>query len=155
MKDSAYKFFRDVIYTTATSYTILSFALLALLTLFSDNSGGGDQTLFQAFSYLFGKLFCVFLFSLGLGFINRVFMLKKSQALLRLIHFFGTFIWFLITMVVLFLGFFDMEKGLSTRGAMGNIILFLVFYPICAGVSALFRALITPKDKKEYKSILD
>ena len=155
MKDSVRKFFRDVIYTTSTSYLLISFGVLLMLTLFTDAQGGGNRSGFQSFSYLLGKLFCVFLFSLGLGFINRIFLLKKSRALLRLTHFFACLIWFAITMVVLFLGFFDMGEGLNARGAMGNIILFLIFYPLCVGISALIRTLTTPKEKREFKSILD
>ncbi len=155
MKESVRKFFRDVIYTTGVSYLLISFAVLGMLTLFTDPDGGGFRSGFQAFSYLLGKLFCVFLFSLGLGFINRIFMLKGHRALLRLVHFFTALLWYCITMVVLYLGFFDMAKGLNVRGAVGNIILFLVIYPIAVGLYSLFQNLFIAKDKKEYKSILD
>ena len=144
MKDSVRRFFRDVVYTTSVSYLLISFAVLGMLTLFTDPDGGGFRNGFQSFSYLFGKLFCVFLFSLGLGFINRIFMLKKHRAILRLVHFFAALLWFAVTMVVLYLGFFDMSDGLSARGAVGNILLFLILYPVCVGVLSLIDHLFTP-----------
>ncbi len=155
MKESVRKFFHDVVYTTGVSYLLISFGVLVMLTLFTDPDGGGFRSGFQAFSYLLGKLFCVFLFSLGLGFINRIFMLKKHRALLRLIHFFTALLWYAVTMVVLYLGFFDMADGLSARGAVGNILLYLIIYPVAVGISALIRAITVPKEEKEYKSILD
>ena len=154
MKEKIYSFLRDVVYTTAVSYLLISFIVLGMLTLFTNSGDGGFRSGFQAFSYLLGKFFCVFLFSLGLGFLNRIFLWKKNRALVRLVHFFLTLLWFSLTMVLLYLGFFDMNK-ISARGVVGNLILFLVLYPVCVGVRALIRAFFKPEEKKPYKSILD
>ena len=154
MKEKIYAFFRDVVYTTAVSYLLISFLVLGFLTLFTNPGDGGFRSGFQAFSYLLGKLFCVFLFSLGLGFLNRLFLWKKNRALVRLVHFFLTFLWFALTMVLLYLGFFDMDK-ITARGVVGNLILFLVSYPVCVGARALIRRFFRPDEKREYRSILD
>ena len=153
MKDKSIKFVRDVAFTTAICYFFMSMALLGLLTL-TGEKGGGSYGDFTMISYLLGKLACVFLFSLCLGFANRLENWQKPAALRRVVHFFITLIAYVLTMVLLFLGAFGAES-IPAKTALLNVLLFLVGYPIVLGVCALGRAIFLPKEKRQHKSILD
>lgn len=153
MKEKTIRFIRDVFFTTAICYLLMSFALMGLLSL-TGEKGGGQYGDFAMITFLMGKLACVLLFSLCLGFANRLENWKKPAALRRVVHFFVTLAAYVVSMVLLFLGAFGAET-ISTKTALLNILLFLVGYPIVLGVCALGRRIFLPREKRGFKSILD
>jgi len=155
MKDNTRKFIHDVVFTTCLSFLLISFLFIGTFALIGEGIGGGDQTLFQFFSYLFVKLYlCVLPFCLCLGFANRMFQLPLSRALLRLIHFFATFAAYFIFMDLVFN--FILEDGTVQIGQIiRHTIPFFVFYPLVLGITSLGRSLFLPKEKQEYRNILD
>ncbi len=155
MNDKTRKWVRDVTFTTCLSFLCISFLYIGMIALFSQGEDGGEQTLFQFFSYLFQKLFfCVFPFSLCLGFANRIFDGKGHRTILRLVHFLITFAAYFIFMDLVFN--LMLEDGQVPTGLIiRHTIPFFVFYPLTLGVTALGRALFLPKEAKSMKSILD
>jgi len=153
MNDKTKNFIQAVAFTTTLAFTLITFFYFIMLTLTGDRAGG-TTSVFTFFSYTLGKLFCIFLFSLILGFANRLFLWNKPRALLRLIHFILTLIGYALTLILLFYTMFD-ASGITTQGVLLNLILFFVFYPLVLGVTSLGRALFLPKEKKTYRSILD
>jgi len=161
MKDTTKEWLRRVILTTGVSFFLITFLFVGIFALIGDDAEGGKQTFFQFFSYLFIKLFlCVFPFSLSLGFANRIMeQKKKNRAVLRMIHFFVTFAAYFIFMDLLFNIFnfaFGFQEGQTQTGTLIRQTLpFFLFYPLTVWVNRLGRWIITPKEKREYKSILD
>ena len=153
MNEKTIQWIKSVAFTTTLTFTLITFFYFLMLTLTGDRAGG-TTSIFTFFSYTLGKLFCIFLFSLILGFANRLFQWNKPHALLRLIHFIVTLLGYVLTLILLFYTMFDVS-GLTTQGVLLNLILFFVFYPLVLGVSALGRALFLPKEKKAYRNILD
>ncbi len=155
MKKSTISFIRDVAFTTLLSFFAITFLYLGVFSLFS-KGGVANWHLFQAFRYLFGKLFlCVFPFSLCLGFANRIFLLKKSRALLRLIHFFATFAAYFVFMDLLFNVLHEENADLMIGEVIKETLPFFIFYPITLWVARLGRAIFGGKEKESFKSILD
>jgi hypothetical protein len=101
-----------------------------------------------------GKHFCIFLFSLSLGFLNRLFDTKMARSLARVTHFFLSLLSYSLTLILMFYTMFD-AKSLTTQGALLNLILFLVGYPLVLGLTALGRAIFLPKEQRSYRNILD
>lgn len=155
MNDKTRKLVRDVTFTTCLSFLCITFLYIGMIALFSQGQDGGEQTLFQFFSYVFQKLFlCVFPFSLCLGFANRIIEGNRGRALRRLIHFFITFAAYFIFMDLVFN--LMLEDGEVPIGQIiRHTIPFFVFYPLTVGVNALGRSLFLPKESKEVRSILD
>jgi len=153
MNESIRKFIREVSFTTCLAFTVITFFYMGMMALTGDRAGG-STSVFTFFSYTLGKLFCIFLFSLSLGFLNRLFSLKKPRIILRTVHLFLSFGSFFLTLVLMFYTMFD-AKSLTTQGVLLNVILFCLFYPITLGITALGRALFLPKSEKAYKNILD
>ncbi len=161
MKESARIFWRKVFFTTFSAFFFVTLLFLGITALVSGGTGGAPTTLFQVLGYLALKLYlCVLPFSLCLGFAARIFDLKKSRALLRLIHFLACFGAYLIFMDLIFNNtnaflFSDVEAAANLADYILDAIPFFIGYPVTAGITALFRSLTTPKEEKEYKSILD
>ncbi len=155
MNESARKFVREVVFTTCLSFLLISFFYVGVFALIGNKSGGGDQTFFQFFSYLFGKLYgCILPFSLCLGFLNRIFDRKKNRAMLRVIHFFLGFAAYVLFMDLAWN--FMFEDGIvETRQLFLHTTPYFVFYPLCVWTAALGRAIFLPKEKKDFTSILD
>ena len=159
MKEKHIKFIKDVAFTTFLSFFLISLLYIGVFALLgkSMDGGGGQQTFFQFFSYLFGKLyFCVFPFSLCLGFLNRLTEGAGNRAVKRVIHFLLGFAAYFLFMDLLFNYLFLMEGDSVGFGQiLRHTLPYFVFYPITLWVTALFRAIFLPKEKKEFKSILD
>lgn len=153
MKKETRDFCRNVALTTALSFSLLTFFYLGML-MFLNPDLQSVKTLGKFAGYIFGKLLCLFGFSLCLGFLNRIFALKKSRALLRIIHLLATFAAYFIFLILLFYSMFD-ASGLTTQGVLINVIYFALFYPLTLGVTAIGRAIFGEKKPKERKSILD
>jgi hypothetical protein len=158
MKESTKSFIKDVVLTTGIAFFLISFLFLGLYAM--RGYGGPTTTLFQCFGYIFIKLYLgVFPFSLSLGFINRIFMLKKNRAVLRFWHFVLSFLAFLIFMVFLFnlnlsAGFEEAE--VTTASVITQALTFVFLYPVVIGLRRLGCAIFRVKDTKTpYKSILD
>lgn len=153
MKESTRAFIRSVALTTGLAFTLITFFYMGLMAFAGDRSGG-NTTVFTFFSYTLGKLFCIFLFSLSLGFLNRLFSLKKPRAFLRLVHLLGTALAYGVFLILMFYTMFD-AASLNSRGILLNVVLFAVGYPLVLGIHALGKALFLPKEEKSFKSILD
>ncbi len=146
-------FARRVAFTTALAFTLLSFFYLLISAFVTvDNA---KFSFFITVRYILGKELCIFLFSLCLGFANRIPEQKgKSRSLLRFFRFLAALASFGVTMILMFYGLFD-PGSLSVRGALLNLVLFLALYFITLGVTALLRKIFGKKDDSAYKSILD
>ena len=157
MKEKQIVFVRKVAFTTFLSFFLISFLYIGTFALIGRNSGGGMQTFFQFFSYLFGKLYaCVFPFSLCLGFLNRYVETEGNRAVKRVIHLLLGFVAYFIFMDLLFNYLFLMEGETVPFGQiLRHTLPYFVFYPITLWVTALGRAIFLPKEKKKFKSILD
>ena len=153
MKQETREFVRKVVFTTCLSFTLLTIFFLALQAL------GDEGSKFEYFvfaRYTLGKFFCIFLFSLSLGFINRIPEMKKPvRVVRRLIHFFTSLLSFGLTMILLFYTLFEGVDNLTVPGAMLNLVLFMLFYFIVLGVTALGRRIFLKEKPEPYKSILD
>ncbi|MBP5288940.1 MAG: hypothetical protein J6Z79_03600 [Clostridia bacterium] len=146
-------FVHRVAFTTCLTFTLVTFFYLIfnVLVIRSHDTATHDEH----FIFMLGKVFCIFLFSLCMGFANRIPERKKGKRIvLRLARFGAAAVSFAITMILLFYTIFDPET-LNPRGAMANFALFLFFYFVTLGVTALGRRLFGKKEKKDYKSILD
>lgn len=155
MKESKRKFIHDVAFTTCLAFLLISFFYVGVFALIGNRLEGGSQTFFQFFSYMFGKLYgCILPFALCLGFLNRLFDLKKNRAMLRVIHF---FVGFAAYFVFMDLGWnFMFEDGdVETRQIFLHTTPYFVFYPVSVWVRALGRAIFIPKKEKSFTSILD
>lgn len=158
MKEGTKNFLKEVIFTTAVSFFLISFLYLGVFAI--PGEGGQKHTLLQFFRYLFVKLFCgVFPFSLSLGFINRIFCLKKSRALLRLYHFILTFLAYLVFIVLVFnvynISYGFSGEGMETRTVINHILPFFPLYPLAIWMRKLGKVIFRVKDDTPYKSILD
>ncbi len=155
MKEKTVGFMKNVFLTTFTAFFLITFLYVGIFALLGNDLDGGKQTFFQFFSYLFGKLFaCIFPFSLCLGFGARLFDLNKPAALMRLVHFIACFAAYFIFMDLVWNFLFE-AGDVPTGQIIRHTIPFFVLYPITAGITALGKAIFTPKEKKKYKSILD
>ena len=154
MKQETREFARRVVLTTGLAFLLISFFFIGVIALFDSNPAKYERFVF--FRYILGKLFCIFLFSLSLGFINRIPEMKKPvRAVRRLIHFFAALLSFGLTMILLFYTLFEGVDSLTVQGAMLNLVLFLLFYFIVLGVTALGRRVFLKEKPAPYKSILD
>jgi hypothetical protein len=155
MKVKTAEFLKKVFLTTFTAFFLITLLYVGVFALFGNNMDGGKQTFFQFFSYLFGKLFaCIFPFSLCLGLSARLFEIKKPRALMRLVHFLICFAGYFIFMDLVWNFLFE-AGDVPTGQIIRHTLPFFIFYPITAGITALGRALFSPKEEKEHKSILD
>lgn len=153
MKQEKRDFVRKVALTTGLAFTFITFFYLGTIALLDDGAAKFERFVF--FRYILGKLFCIFLFSLSLGFLNRIPEgTKMPRAVRRLVHFFATLASFVLTMILLFYSIYGGMDSLTVPGALLNVVLFLVFYFLTLGVSALGRRIFCP-EKKEFHSILD
>ena len=162
MKASAVAFLKKVFFTTFCAFFFVTLLYLGFTAMTSGGAGGDPATLFQVIGYVAIKLYmCIFPFSLCLGFAARIFDTKKSRALQRLIHFFLCFAAYFIFMDLIFNNtnaffFSDIDTGATPVAEyILETIPFFLGYPVTAGITALGRSLLTPKEKKEHKSILD
>lgn len=155
MKQSTIHFIRNVFFTTFLAFFCISFIYFGVFSIFKDPNSVGKWHLYQAFSYFFGKLFgCVFPFSLCLGFANRIFSLKKNHGVLRIIHFLITFLSYFVFMDLLF-NVLHESKDLNVGELIKETLPFFIFYPLTLGVTKIGKMIFLPKEKEEYKSILD
>lgn len=157
MKENTASFWKKVFFTAFLSYTLISVFYLGLLALLyqTGETNATPLSTFQAAGYFLEKLFCVFLFSLALGFINRIPESRRlPRAAARLLHFFASFTAFALFMILLFYGI-EKSDSFTARGVLFNIVLFLIFYFLTLGVTAAGRILFIKKPAEEYKSILD
>ena len=155
MKESTRKWVRDVAFTTFLAFFLISFLYVGLFALIGDKEDGGAQTFFQFFSYLFGKLYlCIFPFSLCLGIANRMMEWKKNRAVLRIIHFFVTFLAYFIFMDLVFNYLYE-DGEVAISQIIRHTLPFFVFYPLTLWVTRLGKAIVLPKEKKDFTSILD
>lgn len=154
MKTKTIELIKKVSFTTLLSYFLMSVFFIGIIALFDDTDpAGADFGRSVAFRYMFGKLSCIFGFSLSLGFLNRLTETKKNHALMRLLHFVLCLISFVIFMIVCFLGLFELDS-LNIRSALGNLVLYVVFYFVVLGISSIGKALAKPKSDKSYESIV-
>ena len=154
MKQETREFIRKVAFTTCLAFLLITFFFIGVIALFDTNPAKYERFVF--FRYILGKLFSIFLFSLCLGFANRIPERKKGKrAVLHLIRFFVTLIAFGLTMILLFYTMFEGVEQLTMRGAMLNLVLFLLFYFVTLGVTALGRRVFLKEKPAPYKSILD
>lgn len=157
MKESAIQFVKKVVFTTTLAFFLISFVYIGIFALIGKNMHGGLQSFFQFFSYIFGKLYlCIFPFSLCLGFLNRLMEKKSNRAVLRVIHFLLGFVAYFFFMDLIFNYLFLLEGDtVPFRQILLHTLPYFVFYPIILWITALGRVFFLPKEKKEFKSILD
>ncbi len=162
MKANVVEFWKKVFGTTFCAFFFVTMLYLGFTALTSGGAGGDPTTLFQVVGYLAIKLYmCIFPFSLCLGLAARVFDTKQSRALQRLIHFCLCFAAYFLFMDLIFNNtnsFFFSDIDASVTPVSEYIletIPFFIGYPVTAGITALARAILTPKQQKEHKSILD
>ena len=158
MKEKNLEFCRKVAFTTFLAFFLISFVYIGIFALFGRKMSGGDQTFFQFFSYLFGKLYaCIFPFCLSLGFLNRLTEKEGGNAaVLRAVHFLLAFVSYFIFMDLAF-NYIFLEEGdtVGVSQILRHTLPYFVFYPITVWASKLGRFLFLPKEKKKFKSILD
>lgn len=154
MKEKTLEFARKVALTTFLSFTIITFFYLGMIVLVSGEETGGTFPMGYCFRYTLGKLLCIFLFSLCLGFFNRLPERKGSRALYRLVHLLLSAAVYFIFMILMFYSMYESDS-LTSQGILFNVILFVVGYPLTLGVTALGRAIFLPKEARVHKSILD
>jgi hypothetical protein len=157
MKESAIQFVKKVAFTTTLAFFLISFVYVGTFALLGRSMHGGLQSFFQFFSYMFGKLYlCIFPFSLCLGFLNRLMEKKSNRAVLRVVHFLLGFAAYFVFMDLLFNYLYLLEgETVAFRQIILHTLPYFVFYPITLWVTALGKAIFLPKEKKEFKSILD
>ena len=157
MKEKNIKFIRDVAFTTFLSFFLISMLYIGTFAFFGRKMGGGQQTFFQFFSYLFGKLYaCIFPFSLSLGFLNRMMETGGNRAVKRVLHFLFGFASYFVFMDLVFNYLFLLEGDTVGFGQiLRHTLPYFVFYPVTLWITALGRAIFLPKEKKEFRSILD
>ena len=162
MKKSAVEYLKKVFNLTFCAFFFVSLVYLGSQTLmWAFGEKGAPSTQYQMVGYIAAKLFlCVFPFSLCLGFAARIFENGQARALQRLIHFFLCFAAYFVFMDWLFLNtnlffFSDVAVSATVATYVKNTIPFFIGYPVTAGITALGRALLGPKEEKEHKSILD
>ena len=147
-------FARRVAFTTCLTFTLITFFYLLVSAFVIDYNAEFSYSFFA--KYILGKLFCIFLFSLCLGFANRLPERKKGhRVVLRLFRFLAALAAFGVTMILMFYTLFEGPEKLTVQGALLNLVLFLVLYFITLGVTALGRRIFCKNEKKEFKSILD
>ena len=147
-------FVRRVAFTTFLAFTLITFFYLLLTAFVIDYNAEFSYSFYTR--YILGKLLCIFLFSLCLGFANRLPERKKgSRALLRLFRFLAALAAFAVTMILMFYTLFEGPEKLTVQGALLNLVLFLILYFVTLGVTALGRRLFRTEEKKPFKSILD
>lgn len=154
MNEKALNFTRKAALTTFLSFTLITFFYLGMIVLVSGDETGGNFPMGYCFRYTIGKLFCIFLFSLCLGFLNRLPERAGKRALNRLLHLLLSFGAYFIFMILMFFSMYESDS-LTSQGILVNVILFVLGYPLTLGVAALGRAIFLPKEKKMHKSILD
>ncbi len=153
MKEKIRSFIEKVALTTFTAFFCITFVFLLVFTLSKEQ--GNELYLYQSFGYIFNKLYlCVFPFSLCLGFAARIFDLKKPRALLRLYHILLCLAGYFVFMDLLWF-FVPAGQGANPSDYIKYLLPFIIGYPLTAAVTALYRAILTPKAEKKYKSILD
>lgn len=154
MKEKTRAFLRDVTLTTSLSFVLITFLYVGALALFGHRADGGQQTLFQFYSYLFAKLsLCILPFCLILGFCNRLFSLPRHRAMLRLVHLLITFLAYFVFLDLLFLNLFQYDE-VPVGNFVRQLIPYFVLYPLCVGVYALWRKVTAPREEKEYQTIV-
>ena len=152
MKRETREFIRRAAFTACLAFTLITFFYLFVAAL---NDAAAKFEFFVFARYMLGKIGCIFLFSLCLGFINRIPEGKLPRATARLIHFFASLAAFVLFMIVLFYTGFEGVEALTVPKALFNLVLFLAGYFLVLGVCALGRKLFCKDEKKPYKSILD
>ncbi len=162
MKQSAIEFMKKVFATAFCAFFFITMLYLGFTALTSGGVGGAPTTLFQVVGYIAIKLYmCILPFSLCLGFAARVFDTKKPRALQRLIHFCLCFAAYLVFMDLIYHNtnsffFSDIDpRDTPVSDYIKFTLPFFIGYPVTAGITALGRAILTPKEEKEHKSILD
>ena len=162
MTQSAVQFLKKVFSLTFCAFFFVSLVYLGSQTLmWAFGEKGAPSTQYQMVGYIAAKLYmCVFPFSLCLGLAARIFDTKQARALQRLIHFFLCFAAYLVFMDLIFVNtnsffFSDVTASATVATYVKNTIPFFIGYPVTAGITALGRALTTPKEEKVHKSILD
>ena len=158
MKQETREFIRKVVFTTALSFTLISFFFIGITAWFDTNETMFERFVF--FRFIFGKELCIFLFALCLGFVNRIPEIRKGRrAILRLAHFaaalasYALAIIFLFNIVLLEPG--ETAKALNPKNIIWHIAMFLLFYFVTLGVTALGRRVFLKEKPAPYKSILD
>ena len=151
------EFVHKVVFTTCLSFTLISFLYFIINASFIEFDD--KETYFQFAGYTLGKIFCLFLFSFAMGFINRIPEKKKGRrAVLRLIHFgaslgaFALFIVYLFNTILLESG---ENSGLTPKWVVWYFTWFVLFYFVILGGCILARGIFGLKQKDSYKSILD
>lgn len=161
MKETGRIFWKKVFFTTFAAFFFVTMAFLGLTALTSGGTGGAPTTLFQVIGYLALKLYlCILPFSFCLGLSARIFDGNKPRALKRLLHFLACFVAYVIFMDLIFTNtnaflFSDATSNANLADYIMKTIPFFLGYPVTAAVTALGRAVLTPKVEKEFKSILD
>ena len=151
MKENSLSFFRRVAFTTCLSFLLISFLFIGMIALFDDSSAQFERFVF--FRYILGKLGCILLFSLSLGFINRLMETKKNHALMRLTHFVLSLAAFGAFMIFCFYSLFDMDT-ITVRGALFNLCLFVLFYFLVLALCGLGRRIFWPKSNKDFRGMV-
>ncbi len=154
MNEKALAFTRKVALTTFLSFTLITFFYLGMIVLVSGEETGGTFPMGYCFRYTIGKLFCILLFSLSLGFFNRLPERNGKRALNRLLHLLLSFGTYFLFMILMFFSMYESDS-LTSQGILVNVVLFAVGYPLVLGIAALGRAIFLPKAEKVHKSILD
>ena len=154
MKEKIAETARKVALTTGVSFILMTFFYLGMIVLVAGDETGGEFPMGFCFRYTMGKLLCILLFSLSLGFFNRLMERSGKRALNRLFHLLLSFATYFVFMILMFYSMFESDS-MTTQGILLNVILFVVGYPLVLGLTALGRAVFLPKSEKVHTSILD
>ena len=161
MKPETISYWKKVFFTTAIAFLSIVFLYL-LMTLWLVETGPRFY-LNTSVRYFLGKFCCILLFSFSLGFINRIPENKRFSVLVkRLLHLvlsyasFSLFMGLLFSKIYVLIGPLEnSETTIKSENFLINSVIFIVSYFVVLGVKTLVLSLITPKEEKAYKSILD
>ena len=154
-------FFSRVIFSTCVTFTLLVLGFLILFSLITEEGGAKfEYAVFTRYTLL--KFVFLLLFSVSVGFLNRLFEWNKPRPIVRLIHFGGTLLSFLFFILFLMNQMNPVDSDtvsdavrktpLTPRYVVFSLVLFIVLYFVSVGTRALLRRLFGGKEK-EYKSI--
>lgn len=161
MKKEKLEFCRRVVTGTAVCFSLMVLGYLAVFSWVLEGGGAFPLSVFTRYTLL--KFVFLFLFSLSVGLLNRVFEMKKPRPILRLIHFFGVLAAFLVFILLLMNQMNPVDSDtvaaglqstpLSPRYMVISVVIFVALYFVSVGLCALGRRMLTGKKDGEFQSI--
>lgn len=146
-------FMKKFAFTSSMAFTLISFAFILLYAMLDDDPVKFERYVF--FRYILGKFFCILLFSLSLGAINRISELQKPKKIIkRIFHFALASISYIIFMILLFLSIFESD-ALSANKGVSLYLVFFVIYLFSVLIGSIFKKRAEKSKPEEYKPMVE